>query len=223
MHTLYLDIETIPTQRPDVRVLLAAGIKPPGNISKAESIAAWEAEKRPLAVEETVASTALEGAFGQIICICWAFNAGPVQTAIAPDTSLAQEAQVLHTFFNAMPRTPARLKVVGHNVAAFDLRFIRQRAMIHGIKAPPYVLPFDAKPWDDCIFDTMVQWAGVGKTISMDKLCLAFGLAGKGEMDGSKVWPAIKAGEFAKVAAYCRDDVERTRLIHQRMTFAESP
>ena len=37
-----------------------------------------------------------------------------------------------------------------------------------------------AKPWElEKVYDTMIQWAGVGKTVSLDKLCRALGLPGK--------------------------------------------
>lgn len=219
MDTLFLDIETIPTQREDVRAYIAATVKHPGTISKPESIAKWNEESRPGAIEAEVGKTGFEGAFGQIVCIGWAWNDEPAQTARADDTALDTERALLQGFADAVITGPTRFRVVGHNVAAFDLRFIRQRSMVHGIRLPAS-LPFDAKPWDgDAVFDTMVQWAGVGKTISMDKLCLAFGIPGKGDMSGADVWPMVQAGRFDDVAAYCRGDVERTREIYRRMTF----
>src|SRR5574337_886391 len=113
--------------------------------------------------------------------------------------------------------------IVGHNHAGFDLRFIWQRAVILGVK-PPIWWPHNARPWDtDVVFDTMVQWAGTGNRISMDNLCAALGLPGKSEgMDGSMVWDAVKDGRISEVADYCKGDVERTRAIYKRMTFAEA-
>ena len=40
MTNIYFDIETIPTQRDDIKAVLLAAIKPPGTYKKAESIAA---------------------------------------------------------------------------------------------------------------------------------------------------------------------------------------
>ena len=70
------------------------------------------------------------------------------------------------------------------------------------------------------VFDTMVQWGGMKPGGSLDKLCRALGMPGKNGFDGSMVWDAVKAGEFAKVQAYCVEDVEKVRAIHKRMTFA---
>jgi len=115
---------------------------------------------------------------------------------------------------------------IGHNIVAFDLRFIFQRAVLNGV-IPPSIIPFNARPWDDSVFDTMTAWAGVGNRVSLDKLCGAFGIAKKGseigdDIDGSKVWDYVRTGRIADVVEYCKGDVERVRAIHRRMTFAEA-
>ena len=77
-----------------------------------------------------------------------------------------------------------------------------------------------AKPWDGCIADTMLLWDAKAFA-SMDKLCKAFGLEGKGDMDGSKVAETWLA-DPQKVIDYCKCDVERTRELYKRLTFAEA-
>ena len=69
MINVYLDIETIPAQSPEYRDKVRATIKPPGNIKKPESIAAWMAENADAAVDETVAKTSFDPAAGHICCI----------------------------------------------------------------------------------------------------------------------------------------------------------
>lgn len=239
MDTLFLDIETIPAQRPDIAEYMEesmrdelaealASVKAPANYKDEAKIAEYIIDKRgSLKAEfagkltEKIVSTGLDGAFGQVFCIGWAWNDGVVTTATATDLTGAAEAELLRKFFADMPAGFGRTRVVGHNVASFDLRFIKQRAMVLGIK-PPMSLPFDAKPWDEAIFDTMVQFAGVGKTISLDKLARAFGMPGKGGITGADVWPMVQAGKFSEVADYCRDDVELTRSVYGRMTFAQA-
>jgi len=239
MQTLTLDIESIPAQRPDLidymgesmRDELAAAlvaVRAPSNYKDEAKIAEFITEKRAsLKAEfadklaERVRATGLDGAFGQVFCIGWAF--GDDEPAVEMRTSLdgSGEREVLKAFFAAMPKTFGKVRVVGHNVAAFDLRFLKQRAMVLGVK-PPLSLPFDAKPWDETIFDTMLQFAGIGKTISLDRLARAFGIEGKAGMSGADVWPAVQAGEFQKVADYCAADVRLTREVFKRMTFAEA-
>lgn len=227
-NVLFLDIETIPTQRSDVREYIAASVEHPGNISKPETIAAWNAEKRPAAVEEAVNKTGLDGAFGQV---CVVGIAGTHDEPVALYDANWQDGgeAALLTSLNAelnrrvAPSDLFSVTVVGHNVSSFDLRFLLQRYIVNGIR-PHQVIhrAAQAKPWEvDKVFCTMTQFAGVGNRISLDKLCLALGLPGKGDMDGSKVWPMVRDGMILKVVDYCKDDVRKTRAAYQRMTFAE--
>ena len=49
---LYIDIETLPTDRDDVREYIAATVSAPAQMKKAETIAAWEASDKPAAVDD---------------------------------------------------------------------------------------------------------------------------------------------------------------------------
>lgn len=222
---IYLDIETIPSQRPDARYLIARTIKAPGQYKKADSIAKWEIEEKPAAIEEAYLKTSFDGGLGQIVCASVALNDEAPRAIYRSDWhSDIAETVVLKSLFDwihdatSVPSS-RRPTFVGHNILDFDLRFIFQRAVVLGIK-PPSVIPFNAKPWSEEIFDTMTAWGGRDR-VSMDKLCHALSLDGKGdEIDGSKVWEFVQAGRIAEVAAYCSDDVRRTRFLHKRMTFA---
>jgi predicted PolB exonuclease-like 3'-5' exonuclease len=87
--------------------------------------------------------------------------------------------------------------------------------VILGIQIPPQI-PRDPKPWDKSMFDTMTAWAGARGTISMDRLCEALGLPGKGDFDGSMVAEAWANGEHETIIEYCKRDVEAVRAIHRR-------
>jgi 3'-5' exonuclease len=223
MPTLFIDIETIPTDRQDVREYIAAKVTPPATMSKPETIAKWEAESKPAAIDEAVAKTGLDGAFGCVCVIGWAVDDGEVKTM----QSVNNEATLLDAFGEAMNQAINYNElfdtvVCGHNVSAFDLRFLMQRYMVHGIKPPQLIKrAAEAKPWEtQKVFDTMVQWAGVGNRVSLEKLCLAFGIESpKGEIDGSNVAQAVADGRIDEVAAYCKRDVEATRAIYKRMNF----
>jgi hypothetical protein len=230
MH-IFLDIETIPAQGAGVREEIAAAIAPPGNYKKAETIAEWEREQKPALVEEAWRKTALDGALGQVACAALAVDDAPPAVFYEEDWARA-EPRILRGLFAAIraAHDGARMTrpvFVGHNIAGFDLRFLFQRAVLHGIE-PPAVIPFNARPWEDCIFDTMTAWAGYGNRVGLDKLCRALGLPGKGseigaEIDGSKVWDFVADGRIAEVAEYCKGDVERVRAVFRRLTFAEKP
>ena len=91
--------------------------------------------------------------------------------------------------------------------------------MVLGIRVPAW-LPRNPKPWDSIVFDTMVAWSGARDTVSMDNLCQALGIPGKGDTDGSMVAGMWARCEYDAIASYCREDVERTRAIHRKMQIA---
>ncbi|MGO4326767.1 hypothetical protein AB4Z48_18230 [Cupriavidus sp. 2TAF22] len=222
-----IDIETIPAQHPAVRAAIAKDITPPGNYKSAETIAKWEAESKPAAVEEAWRKTSFDGALGHLAVISVAFDDYPPATFHASeptvDAVVAQERTVLQAFFKYLNENydPSRNRppcFVGHYVTEFDLRFIFQRAVVFG-ERPPAFIPFHAKPWDETVFDTMTRWAGARGTVKLDKLCQVFGFSGKGDIDGSKVWDYVKAGRLPEVVEYCADDVARARSVYKRLTF----
>lgn len=227
MTTLTLDIETIPGQAAYIREDIAETITAPGQYKKQESIDKWLAENKEAAIDEKWRQTALNGSLGEVICIGWAIDDDKPKSV---QRSLEQsEASVLCQFFgnlaaelgssrNGTQNSPDLW--VGHNHTGFDLRFIWQRCVINKIK-PSITIPISAKPWDGLVFDTMVEWRGIGAKAggSMKAVCKALGIEGKGDIDGSMVWDYVKDGRIDEVAKYCREDVERTREIYNRITF----
>jgi hypothetical protein len=235
---LYLDIETIPTQRQDVCNYLEESLRDeltlalesvcaPSNYKDADKIAEYCASKKAALQAEFVSNlqqkinaTGLDGAFGQVFCVGWAAEDDEPTTSYGMD-----ERTVLENFGKSLRVRAGEqhtTTVIGHNVSAFDLRFLQQRFIVNGIR-PPFVIAraAQAKPWEmDKVFDTMVQWAGVGGRISLERLCLALSLPSpKGELDGSKVWQFVQDGRHDEVARYCERDVQTARAVHRRMTF----
>lgn len=221
MAYLYLDLETLPTVDPDIIADIAAGITPPGSMSKPETIAKWEAETKPGLVDEAVGKTALTGALGRIAVIGWAWNEDGVHTAIfdPPGGETREHFQAALNAIEASAPNDFGKTVVGHNVSNFDIRFLWQRAMVLGVRMPVW-MPRDPKPWSREVHDTMVMWSGSRDWISLDKLCRAMSIPGKGDMSGSDVAAAWLRGEFDRVAEYCAQDVERVRSVHRKMLVA---
>lgn len=218
---LFIDIETIPSQSPEVHARIADTITPPANYKKADTIAQWEIEQKPALVKEAIAKTSFDGSVGHVCCIGWAFDDRPATAELGyPE----YERDLISLFIdrasdwveNNHNRYPT---IIGHNVVNFDIRFLWQRAIVLGIRMPSW-FPRDPKPWGNDVFDTMTAFAGQHGTIGMDRLCLALGMDGKGEIDGSMIADLWAAGEYEKISAYCRADVERTRAIHRRMMVA---
>lgn len=219
-HYLYLDIETLPTNDAAVMAEIEASITPPGSYKKPETIAEWERETKPGLVKEAIARTSFSGAAGSVCVVGWAWNdAEPRSLRVADDMT---ERDVLVCLSNVLADTrPSgfeRPVIVGHYVAGFDIRFLWQRAFVLGVPLPPW-FPRDPKPWSDGIHDTMTMWGGK-ESISLDDLCKALLIPGKGNMTGADVAGMWANGEREAVAAYCRDDVRRVRAVHQRMMIA---
>lgn len=219
MTYLYLDIETIPAQSEEAKALIAASVKPPAQMKKAETIAAWEAEQKAAAIEEAIAKTSFDAAFGEICCIGWACD--DIDPLSVYRDGKNTEASILRQFFQRLEEgfIYGGPTIVGHYVAGFDIRFITRRAIILGIRLP-FWWPLDPKPWDAKVFDTMTAWSGTRDIISMDNLCQALGIPGKGDIDGSMVGKLFAEGKYDVIAGYCRGDIHRTRQIHKKMLFA---
>ena len=242
---VYLDIETIPGCGPAVWDLFAADaeqdkkeVKAPSNYKDQAKIDEYIAAKHveiDEAIEEKWRKTSFDGALGHVAVVSFAVDNGEPVTIYRDDYGTPEaERFILAELYGRLveatgrdlsggTRSNSTPVIIGHNVIDFDLRFLFQRSVMLGVR-PPAFIPFDAKPWDKSVFDTMTAWAGVRNRVSQDKLCKAFGIEGKGteigeEINGSMVWDFVKAGRIADVAKYCAGDVERVRSIHQRLTF----
>lgn len=222
---LWVDIETIPTQRDDLKKLCEARVEPPGNIKKPESIAKWWDEHGADAVEQEWLKTALDPFFGEIICAAIAVDdQDPVavwRKLEDPESHvLIQLRDELIEQMNASQSigAPRDFTICGFNVLDFDLRFLAVRYAIHRVKPAHRMMHLGklnaVKPWSDDVLDVMTYAAGPRGRISMDRLGQALGLGGKGDMDGSKVWDAVRDGRVLDVVDYCRQDVEKTRNLY---------
>lgn len=216
---LYIDIETIPTQRDKLKQVVTEGISPPGNISKAETIEKWNKEKRPAEEDKVYRKTALDGAYGEIICIGWAIDDNECRSVYRDLGS--PESILLENFFKLLQKDLAASRVkpfwIGHNIE-FDLKFIWHRCVINQIKPSVYI-PHNDAPWKGTYFDTMKEWH-MRNYISLDGLSLVMGLEEK-TMDGSQVWDKVQEGDLKAISDYCIQDVELTRKVHKRMTFGK--
>lgn len=221
---LYVDIETIPSQRADIRDMLAETVKPPATLKKPESIQKWIDEEKPAAIEEAWLKTSFDGTYGQVVCVSYTVeDAEPVTLCIA-DLRPESERDVLRCLWADMraihSTSGTRPVISGFNVIGFDLPFLWRRSVIHGVQ-PPMWWPRNPKPWSDAVADTMLMWAGDRDRISLDRLCRVLGLEGKGDgPTGADVWPMVQAWRMEEICAYCSDDVRRAREIHKRLTFA---
>ncbi len=219
MTFVYFDIETIPAQDDAALERAYAGVKPPANIKKPESIEKWMNENAEAAAIEALGKTSFDGGRGHVCTIAWAIEDGEIMSAHVND--LDNESYAISMFFDAV-RSQSRAVLVGHNILGFDIPFLTKRAVVLGVKLPfSSSWPRDPKPWEKSCQDTMIMWAGGRGTVSMNDLCDIFGIPGKGDgMHGSEVAQAWADGRHDEIAEYCREDVMRTREMHRRFIAA---
>jgi 3'-5' exonuclease len=195
MKTIFLDIETVPTER-SLREngLLEAQIQ--------------------LDETEILKKLSLSAATAKIICICYAIEP-PVGSEV--QVLEGEETAIIRNFWSLAADCDL---FVGHNILDFDLRFIYQRSIIHQIR-PSRDLPF-ARFRSAPIFDTMQEWSKWGRErASLDLLSKTFGLRSpKENLDGSKVYPYYRSGKLAEIVDYCKCDVNSVRQVYRWLTFA---
>lgn len=104
--------------------------------------------------------------------------------------------------------------LVGQNVW-FDLSIIRLRAALYNNTILKRIIP--TYKYDKRVADISQLFSNNEKYISLDNMCKFFGLKGKGDMDGSKVFDAWNNGEIKKIAEYCDGDVFKTMEIYNRL------
>lgn len=213
---LFSDIETLPTKDKQVIERIAANISPPGNIKKKESIDAWMEENYEQELKKEIRKTSLNAAYGSVACIAWADS----NSAFYKASNIYGEVDCIHYFYSMIENYET---FSGHNIAGFDLKFLKQRSMILGIKPPKNILKaMNAKPWDDCIKDIMLMWdSDKNKMASLDLMCWWFGVKhDMPDMDGSMV-ADVWYENPQKVIDYCIADVKAEREIYYKMMFEE--
>lgn len=215
---LYLDIETLPSADASLREQFSSDITPPGNISKPETITAWLEEKKPGLIDEAMAKTSLDGAYGSICCIGWAWNNDEPTTMVMGNEDMLLMSAVRAIHATNPETTTGRPKIVGHNIGGFDIRFLWQRAFVHGV-VMPWWFPRNPKPWDENIHDTMTMWSGRDYA-KLSKLCWALGVPDDDEFDGSDVARLWADNRREDIAIHCGKDIVKVREVHRKILTA---
>lgn len=109
-------------------------------------------------------------------------------------------------------------ELVGHNIIGFDLPFIFQRCLVHGLEARPFVnlAEYNVRG----VFDTMHRWwLGAKRFVSLDDVAWALGIESSktADVEGSKVFDLYQAGKLDQIREYNLNDVRVTRKIYERM------
>lgn len=210
---------------------LDASVEPQKYWTKDDAIKMWEnrfkEEKYMEVADEKYRKTSFDGALGEVISISYS-NGIDIFNVHRELGSNYTEYHLLEEFFTGVHELCNRKQhktkplFIGHNIGAFDLKFLYQRSVILGID-PGFDLPFRGRHGKD-YYDTMVAWAGHGNRISQNNLARAMGIAEKpDDIDGSQVWDFIKRGDAKRVAEYNDYDVETVIKIYNKLNFKDMP
>ncbi|AEY69721.1 putative DNA-PolB associated exonuclease [Brucella phage V_19] len=198
----YFDVETIPDQSEGALERAKESVKVPANYKNPDTIAAYIEEN----AQEAWERTALDGWKGHVACIVMNDMKWMVQETW-------REKEMLQDFFNRLNEST----LVGHNIIGFDIPFLTKRALVLGVKLPPeHIWPRNLKPWDNRVFDTMLQLGNGKEFISLDNLARNLGTKGKGNTTGAQVHYMWQNGLHDEIAEYCANDVRIVREIHER-------
>lgn len=205
MTNLFFDIETIPA--PEDKKPLLERIHSE-KIAKEDELGITSTSRD---FDVYYRRTALNGAYGQVFCISYIKERdGEI---VAQNTLKGPEPAMLREFWELARDVNC---FVGHGIRFFDLKFLMQRSIIHGIPCKTINL---AKFRDNPVFDTMEQWMNYDGSISLHELALALGIPSPKDqgIDGSQVYDFFLAGKHEDICLYCMRDVETVRQVFRRI------
>lgn len=201
---MFLDIETLPADEQHKADLLDIHTR------KAE-----KAKKDIGSFAEFVENTGFDGSFGRICCIGYAIEDGPTKSLQGDEPRMLQDFWAVAASVDLF---------IGFNLIDFDMRFIYQRSVVHGIK-PTKVLNF-ARYRTEPMYDVMWEWSkwSTQPKISLHALAKALGLPSskEGDIEGKDVAQAFLAGRINDICTYCEADVNLTRQMYRKLTFQPS-
>lgn len=186
-------------------------------------------------IERVYQLGALSATSGRIVSIAVHVGPNPLFTSmgaevdaqeyvfgITAENELEDEYYALRRFNVLMKEFDPDLDLlVGHNLLNFDLPFIHQRCLVHGLRAQP-VLDLSAFRIP-CVYDTMHHWwMGAKKHVSLDEMLWALGLESSktATADGSRVFEMYHSGQLEEIREYNLRDIRATRRAFEIMAEA---
>lgn len=181
----------------------------PSNYKDTEKIAAYIADAKAKAVSRC----ALDPDLCRIVAIGWHHEDGRgCGVEIAPHEN--QERALLAEIWFAAAKLD---RLVGFNLLAFDLPVMIRRSQYLGVEVPSTIVNLDK--YRTPHVDLMMRLS-FNKTItahSLDFYCRRFGIQVEDANSGKDVDALVRAGAWDAVAAHCRADVIKTRLLAERL------
>ena len=214
MGLIFTDIETLPATDAESIELIKSKMRAPGNYKKPDSTQDYLND--PKNIEEAVRKTSFDAMFGSIFCISYAIDDGETCTL---STSAMSEKDMLLEYRKVRQPNGAKTphEIIGHYIKGFDIPFMSQRMMLHGIGP---LFDYGTAPYKMLATCTGEMWSCGGKTHpKLDTMCKAFGIdTPKDGIDGSMVYDFWLDGRYQEIEKYCERDVEAVRDCYRRMT-----
>lgn len=215
MHTMYLDIETLPLPIEQREFMRPTSFK----LGNLKDVAKIEAKKaHDIRDFEAGVDGGLDELQTQIALIGYILNDEPyVAIELGPNT----ERQMLAQFWSVVNALSTDLRIVGHNIKGFDAPMMIHRSWICGLQPPMWIVndlkKYDSLHWKDTM--TMWQLGNRGADMrSLKHLCGAFGIEVKeGEINGANFrewWGKDREG----CIAYNKQDVAAVKELWDRIS-----
>lgn len=214
VRTIFLDLETAP--RPGIEPLLPEP-DAPSNYKDATKIEAYKAEQRQQLVERA----AMDVDLCRVVAIGVAINDDPpIADIVVEDEDEVAQLQ----FFGDALRHATR--IIGFNIAGFDLRILTRRAQLLGVPFPS--LELGRFRYDKRIIDLQHVLSfgdGPQKGKSLDFYARLFGITEgtEDEHTGADIGRLVAAFRWDAVAQHVRCDVEKTRALARRLGVVPRP
>lgn len=214
MKTLFIDLETLPTEAALAAPYPEADRNPPGNYSKPEAIASWREKDRATWSEARAKECALTPRLGRVAALGYAINDGDVIVRTAQTE--AEEVLLLDAAWELIEDAQRIVTFNGN----FDLRFLAVRSMVHRIR--PHATVGDVSAWFRRYstyphFDVRAVLTGWDDrtTGKLHEWCASLGVECDDVTTGADIFTFAQAGEWSKIEAHCHADVQATRgLFH---------
>jgi len=203
---IFIDIETVPS----MCLPTIAEVKPPASMSKPETIKKWFDENSDAARWEMYRKQALDSMRGEILCIGFAVDDGPV--------SVVDSLTDMFDLLIARDVPVRSYRWCGHNARKFDMKWIYRHAIRDGLMYLAKTIDFNR--YKGNIVDTMEMWScdDYQAYTKLDDIARFLGVGGKSVgIDGSKVFDFVMDGRVDEVKAYCANDVELVRSVYLKL------
>lgn len=218
MSTLVIDLETLPLASALAAPYPESERPHPQNYKAPEAIAGWREKDRAAWQEQRVKECSLTPRLGRIACIGVAEDDKDVMV-LSSATEDGERAMLTRAWDYVLSAS----RIVGFN-SSFDLRFLVIRSIANGItfdnmergKVRDWFKRYTTYPHFDCRA-VLTGWDD-RQSGKLHEWCATFGIPVGDMTSGADVYAFAQMGQWDKIAAHCKSDIELTRELYRRVS-----